>query len=68
MARKVAAALGRRMEDGRSQREHHAMTGAVGSFRRACIEIERWPVYMISHVSDSPISAVALHEWLGLPS
>jgi uncharacterized SAM-binding protein YcdF (DUF218 family) len=41
------------------------MPRAIGSFRKAGVEVEPWPVYDLT-VSDSPLTNVALHEWLGL--
>lgn len=41
------------------------MPRAIGSFRRAGLEVEPWPVYDLTD-SGSPIINVALHEWLGL--
>jgi uncharacterized SAM-binding protein YcdF (DUF218 family) len=41
------------------------MPRAIGSFRRAGLEVEPWPVYDLTD-SGSPVINVALHEWLGL--
>jgi uncharacterized SAM-binding protein YcdF (DUF218 family) len=41
------------------------MPRAIGSFRRAGVEVESWPVYDQTD-SGSPVLNVALHEWVGL--
>jgi uncharacterized SAM-binding protein YcdF (DUF218 family) len=41
------------------------MPRAIGSFRRAGVEVEPWPVYDQTD-SGSPVINAALHEWFGL--
>jgi uncharacterized SAM-binding protein YcdF (DUF218 family) len=41
------------------------MPRAIGSFRRAGVEVEPWPVYDQTD-SGSPVINAVLHEWFGL--